>query len=143
MAPPWRTFGQTVTGLMDRLAAGGVLATDRVTEAVHAITSREASASTAILDIAVGVPHARLQGLAEPAVALAASRAGLYEAVPTVLIQIVALVLSPPDANAEHLELLASVATLRRSRTVRADLLRTTDAATATALLQRHGRASP
>ena len=38
---------------------------------------------------------------------------GLYEAVPTVSIHIVALVLSPAMANADHLGVLASMATLR------------------------------
>jgi len=114
VASPWRTFTETITGLVEMLSAAGALPADSEAAAISAVTSREASASTALLDINAGVPHARLAGLARPALALAVSSSGLYEAVPTVPIQIVALVLSPPEATAAHLRVVAGIATLLR-----------------------------
>jgi mannitol/fructose-specific phosphotransferase system IIA component (Ntr-type) len=143
IAPPWRTFADTITGLVATLAAANALPRDSEAIAVTAITEREASASTALLDIHAGVPHARLAGLTEPAVALAVSTPGLYEAVPTVLIQIVALVLSPPAATAAHLRVVAGIATLLRSPELRAALLGARNGGEALAALRRHARATP
>ena len=49
--------------------------------------ARERKASTAVLEIGVGVPHARLAGLRDTVVALGLSRAGLYEPVPTMVVR--------------------------------------------------------
>src|SRR5262249_55728084 len=117
------TSTETTPGLAGPPAAPRARPPDREATAVSAIAARETSASTALLDIHAGVPHARLAGLREPAVALAVSTPGLYEAVPTVPIQIVALVLSPPAATAAHLRLLAGIPTLPRSPELRAALL--------------------
>src|SRR5213079_3392907 len=99
VAPPWRTFEETIAGLVAVLAAAR--------SAIQAVTAREAASSTALLDIHASVPHARLPGITQPVSALATSPHGLYEAVPTVPIQVVALVLSPPTATAQHLTILA------------------------------------
>jgi nitrogen PTS system EIIA component len=107
------------------------------------VLAREAVASTALLDIGAGVPHARLEGLPGGLVALAVSAPGLYEAVPTVPIQLVALVLSPPDSLTEHLELLAGVAMLLRSGELRNRLLAAPDAGTALRALRDHARTQP
>jgi mannitol/fructose-specific phosphotransferase system IIA component (Ntr-type) len=143
VAPPWRTFGDTITGLAGTLAAAGLLPAGSRLPAIDAVTAREADASTALLDIRAGVPHARLVGIARPIVALALSPHGLYEAVPTVPIQIVALVLSPPDSGAQHLKILSGIATLLRSTELRAALLAAPDGATALAALKRHARSMP
>ena len=135
MAAPWKTFDETITGMVALLSAARALPRGREALAVRAVTAREAMGSTAILDIGVGVPHARVEGIEMPAVALAVSTAGLYEPVPTVPIQIVALVLSPPVATADHLQILASAALLLRSVDVRAALLRAVDAAEVIAML--------
>ena len=87
IAPPWHTFEQTITGLVDTLATARVLPAAARSAAVEAILRREAEGSTALLDIATGVPHARLMGIGEALVALAVSAPGLYEAVPTVPIE--------------------------------------------------------
>jgi mannitol/fructose-specific phosphotransferase system IIA component (Ntr-type) len=142
IAPPWRTFGDTVGGLVDLFDAGALPSQARAA-AVAAVTAREEESSTALLDIAAGVPHARLAGLARPAVALALSRAGLYEAVPTVAVQIVALVLSPLDSGSEHLDILAGIATLLRSPRLRTDLLSAGDPRVALLALRRHARSVP
>lgn len=140
---PWRTFADTIAGLVGTLVAAGELPAARADDAVQAVTAREREASTALLDIHAGVPHARLDALAEPAVALAASAPGLYEAVPTVSIQIVALVLSPPQATTAHLETLAEIATLLRSAELRTALLTARDGDEALAALHRHARSTP
>jgi mannitol/fructose-specific phosphotransferase system IIA component (Ntr-type) len=136
VAPPWRTFDETVTGLVDLLVADGALPAARRAAAVAAVTAREAQASTALLDVGVGVPHARLAGLARAVVALAIGPTGLYEAVPAVPIYIVALVLSPPSAADEHLRLLAGIATRLRSSALRAALLRAPEPARVLAVLR-------
>lgn len=140
VAPPWTTFRETVSGLIAILQAHGALSATHATDAVRAVTSREADASTALLDIGVGIPHARVPGLDGVMTALALSSRGLYEAVPTVPIHIVALVLSPSVAAQEHLQLLANVAMSLRSSALRAALLRAPDGATAHDTLARHGR---
>jgi mannitol/fructose-specific phosphotransferase system IIA component (Ntr-type) len=143
IAPPWRTFSDTVTGLVGALADERQLPRGCTSAAVRAIEVREAEASTALLDISVGVPHARLPELSRSAVAVAASPPGLYEAVPMVSIQIVALVLSPRDNAADHLETLAGIATLLRSTDLRAALLRARDGSEALAALRAHARVMP
>ena len=143
VAPPWRTFGATVTGLVDSLVSAGTLDAEVRDDAVRAVMTREDESSTALLDIGVGVPHARLAGLRQAVVALAVSRAGLYEPVPTVPVATVALVLSPPSATADHLRILTDIATLLRSRELRAALLAAPDADAALAALGTHARAIP
>jgi mannitol/fructose-specific phosphotransferase system IIA component (Ntr-type) len=140
IAPPWRTFRETVSGLVEMLQAQGVLSATHAPDAVRAVTTREADASTALLDIGVGIPHARLPGLDGVMTALALSSRGLYEAVPMVTIHIVALVLSPAVAAQEHLQLLANVAMSLRSPELRAALLQAPDGAAALDALAKHTR---
>ena len=135
VAPPWTSFGETVGGLVQVLVDGGALPAVSAPEAVHAVSEREKLASTALLDIHAAVPHARLATLETTAVGLAIAGRGLYEAVPTVSIHIVALVLSPASANTDHLTVLASMATLLRSPDLRAALLAARDGGEAFGLL--------
>jgi mannitol/fructose-specific phosphotransferase system IIA component (Ntr-type) len=141
--PPWRTFRETIEGLVGMLVKAQALSGVEEADAVRAVSAREAESSTALLDIRAGVPHARLAGLTGAAISLAASAGGLYEAVPTVPIQIVALVLSPPAAVTDHLNLLAEVATLLRSPELRAALLAAADGDEALDALRRHARSMP
>jgi mannitol/fructose-specific phosphotransferase system IIA component (Ntr-type) len=141
--PPWSTFAETIEGLVAVLAHGGRLGDVAPAAAAEAIAAREAEASTALLDVGAGVPHARLPGLVTAASALAVAERGLYEAVPTVRIKIVALVLSPPAAAADHLAILAGVGTLLRSAALRGALLVAEDGAEALAALRRHARSTP
>jgi mannitol/fructose-specific phosphotransferase system IIA component (Ntr-type) len=140
VAPPWQTFADTIRGLVGALTDAGTVPATASADAIAAVAAREVEASTALLDIRAGVPHARLAGLTRPVVALAISPRGLYEAVPTVPIQIVALVLSPPAATTHHLNILAGIATLLRSPELRAALLAAPDGARALAALRRHAR---
>jgi len=138
VAPPWRTFEETIAGLVALLVGERLLPAAVEGAAFQAVTAREAASSTALLDIHAGVPHARLPGIKQPVAALATSRHGLYEAVPTVPIQVVALVLSPPAATAQHLTILAGIATLLRSPELRAGLLGARDAHEALRILRAY-----
>src|ERR1044071_3782045 len=73
IAPPWTTFRETVSGLVGTLREHGALSATYASDAVRAVTSREAAASTALLDIGVGIPHARVAGLDGVMTALALS----------------------------------------------------------------------
>jgi nitrogen PTS system EIIA component len=141
--PSWRTFGETIAGLVGVLVETHALKADTAALAQQAVQAREAESSTALLDIHAGVPHARMRGLRQSIVALGVSNRGLYEAVPTVPIQIVALVLSSPDASDDHLQILAGIATLLRSAELRSALLAARDGDEALAALVRHARPMP
>jgi mannitol/fructose-specific phosphotransferase system IIA component (Ntr-type) len=143
ITPGWRGFNATVDGLLGRLAGAGLISAAATEAAGAAIRTREHEASTAILEIGVGVPHARIDTITEPVVGLAVSAAGLYEAAPTVPIRIVALVLSPARALEEHLRTLADIATLLHSAELRTLLLRAGDAPAALATLMRFARGLP
>ena len=142
IAPPWQGFKQTVRGLVGLAVKASRVASAQEDEAVRRVLAREAEGSTAMLEIGVGVPHARLTALRGTVVVIGASRAGLYEAVPQVDVHIVSLVLSPPGAD-EHLQTLAGIATLLRSPELRSALLEAPDPATAFAALERHARSAP
>jgi Na+:H+ antiporter len=141
--PAWHTFAETIDGLVGALVEGRALKPDAAPAARQAVEAREAESSTALLDIHAGVPHARIGGLRKSIVALGVSSRGLYEAVPTVPIQIVALVLSSLDANDDHLQILAGIATLLRSAELRNALIAARGGAEALAALVRHARPMP
>lgn len=141
VSPSWSSFGDTIRGLTDLLVATGAVAAERAGTTVQAVIARETEASTALLEIGVAVPHARLHDLAAPAVAVGISARGLYEPVPTVPMRIVVLAVSPVSATEEHLHLLARAATLLRSAELRAALLRAADPSAALSVLRAHARA--
>lgn len=143
IAPAWHGFGATVDGLLDHLAAASLLSPAARAEAGSAVRAREHEGSTAVLDVGIGVPHARIAMIDAPVVGLAVSSTGLYEAAPTVPIRIVALVLSPLAALDDHLRTLADIATTLRSAELRTLLLRATDAPTALDVLRRFTRGLP
>jgi len=139
IAPPWRTFAETTAGLVERMVGTGLLPADRQGDVCAAIARREAEGSTAVLEIGIGLPHARVAGLTGPLAALALAPGGLYEAVPMVRIRIVALLVSSASATEAHLKLLAGVATTLRSPLLRATLLEAPTPAAALAVLRQHG----
>ncbi|MCW5891865.1 MAG: PTS sugar transporter subunit IIA [bacterium] len=141
--PPWRSFQDTVAGLVDVLVRAGSLPAAAAPDAVRAVLAREREASTAVLDVGVAVPHARLAGLAAPMIAMAVASRGLYEAVPTVPIRVVAMVLSPPAALDDHLRILGGLATLLRSPELRGELQASGSAERALTALGRHARSAP
>jgi mannitol/fructose-specific phosphotransferase system IIA component (Ntr-type) len=121
--PTWRSFEETITGLVDRLVVAGRLPQALAARAVQRICEREAAASTAMVDIGVSIPHARLDGVA-----------GIVgDHLP---ISIVALVLSAPNLTGEHLNFLSALSLLLQSSRVREALRAATTPATVLRLVQ-------
>lgn len=136
LRPPCGTFEDAVRALVDTLIANRRLAAALRERAVRAVCDREAVASTAIVEIGVSVPHARLDGVAGVIAALAASPTALYYAMADVPISVMVLVFSAPDLIGEHLNTLAGVSLLLQSATVRRNLGHAEDAATALRILR-------
>jgi mannitol/fructose-specific phosphotransferase system IIA component (Ntr-type) len=118
----WGTFDETVTGLVSHLVATGVLARSLMDVAVARIFEREAIASTAMVDIGVSIPHARLDGITGIIAALAVSPRGVYQVTTGLPISIVVLVLSSPQLTGEHLTFLSAVSMLLQSDRIRTQL---------------------
>ncbi len=113
--PEWDDFAATVSGLVDRLVSCGQLPPDLAAEAVRRIHEREAVASTAMVDIGVSIPHARLDGIKGIVAAMAVSPRAVYQVGDGLPISIVVLVLSSPAFAGEHLNFLASLSMLLQS----------------------------
>jgi PTS system fructose-specific IIC component len=117
--PTWQTFADAVAGLVDRLVASGRLPEDLAPVAVAGIHEREAMASTAMVDIGVSIPHARLEGISGVLAAIAVSPHAVYQVAVGLPISIVALVLSSPSLSGEHLNFLSSLSLLLQSARIR------------------------
>lgn len=113
--PEWDDFGATVSGLVDRLVAAGRLPSHLAAEAVRRIHEREAMASTAMVDIGVSIPHARLEGIDGIIAAMAVAPDAVYQVGNGLPISIIVLVLSSPALVGEHLTFLASLSMLLQS----------------------------
>jgi mannitol/fructose-specific phosphotransferase system IIA component (Ntr-type) len=136
LRPPVGTFEDAVRGLVDTLIASQCLPTALRDRAVRAVCAREAVASTAIVEIGVAVPHARLAGVAGVIAALAASPTALYYATADVPISIMVLVFSDPNLVGEHLNVLAGVSMLLQSTPLRRRLEAAADSTAALAILR-------
>ena len=130
------SFEEAIRALVDTLIDHQRLPAALRERAVRAVCDREAVASTAIVEIGVSVPHARLAGVVGVVAGLAASPTALYHATPGVPISIMVLVLSAPELIGEHLQTLASVSLLLQSETLRRGLGQATDVAAALRILQ-------
>lgn len=115
----WASFEATVGALVDRLVELGELPPALRDRAVSSVLERESMASTAMVDIGVSMPHARIEGLSSPVVTIAASPRFVYERAAGLPISIVALLLSPPAQAGEHLRHLAAIAMLLQSERTR------------------------
>jgi mannitol/fructose-specific phosphotransferase system IIA component (Ntr-type) len=131
LRPPCRTFEEAVGALVDALIANRRMPGPMREAAIRAVCDREAVASTAIVEIGVAVPHARLDGIIGVMAALAVSPNGVYQAMTGVPISIVALVFSAPDMIGEHLNSLAGVSMLLQSAALRRALEQAPDLPTA------------
>ena len=120
--PAWQTFEEAVSGLVDELVAARRLPTSLRMTAAQRIREREAIANTAMVDIGVSIPHARLEGIAGIIAGLAVSPTMVYQVADRLPISIVALVLSPPSLTGEHLDFLSSLSMLLQSGRNRAAL---------------------
>jgi mannitol/fructose-specific phosphotransferase system IIA component (Ntr-type) len=120
--PAWRSFAETIEGLVDHLVSAGRLPRDLAASAVAHICQREEMASTAMVDIGVSIPHARLEGINGIVAALAVSPGAVYQVADGVPISIVALVLSSPALTGEHLNFLSALSMLLQSARMREQL---------------------
>ena len=113
--PEWDGFTATVSGLVERLVSSGSLPSHLAAAAVRRIHEREAVATTAMVDIGVSIPHARLDGISSIVAAMAVSPRAVYQVGDGLPISIVVLVLSSPTLVGEHLNFLASLSMLLQS----------------------------
>lgn len=134
--PAWGSFDDTIAGLVNQLVAAGQLPRQLGPVAATRIREREAMASTAMVDIGVSIPHARLDGVSGIVAAIAVSPQAVYQVADGLPISIVALVLSSPSLSGEHLNFLSALSMLLQSARFR-DRLR--HAATPDEVLQLIG----
>ena len=125
--------------LVDNLVERELLSPSLRDPAVTAICERELLASTAIVEIGVSIPHARVDGVQGVIGALAASPRAVYYAMAGVPISIVSVILSAPNSSGEHLNVLASLSMLLQSQSVRRGIEQAADAAAALAVLRAQG----
>ena len=136
LGPPCGTFEAAIGTLVDALIASNHLPSAMREPAIRAVCDREAMASTAIVEIGVSVPHARMAGVNGVIAALAATPTALYYATAGVPISIMVLVFSAPDMVGEHLNTLASISLLLQSPTLRRNVEHAADPAAALRILR-------
>jgi two-component system sensor histidine kinase KdpD len=105
-------------------------------DALERIAAREAQGST-FLNEGVALPHARIDSIDEPEVAIALTRGGMLDVPTAKPIEIVFLLLSPAKGANVHLQLLAAAARLFQNRGLRHQLMETHDPESAAALLSQ------
>jgi mannitol/fructose-specific phosphotransferase system IIA component (Ntr-type) len=97
-------------------------------EVVEALIEREDLGSTSVGD-GFAIPHCKTQGLRQIAVALAKLRNGVdFGGTGHDPVQVLFVVLSPPDQPAAHLQVLSQIARVLKRRELRAELLSVADA---------------
>ena len=106
------TLEQAVVAMVDELANKGVISSKDIPEVLSELERREKLSATAI-GHSLAVPHAYLDRIEKPMIAIArlqhAINAGAPDGSPT---QFIFLLLGPNDATAEHLDTLAHIARL-------------------------------
>jgi mannitol/fructose-specific phosphotransferase system IIA component (Ntr-type) len=112
-------LGETISRLVGLLVTAGRIPAELAPEAARLIQEREAVASTAMVDIGVSIPHARLEGITGIVAAMAVSPRAVYDVGDRLPISIVVLVLSSPALAGEHLGFLARLSMLLQSARVR------------------------
>ena len=120
--PAWTTFEETVAGLVAQLISATQLPDTLAEAAVRRVCEREAMASTAMVDIGVSIPHARLDGITGIVTAMAVSNGAVYQVADGAPISIVLLVLSSPALSGEHLTFLSAASMLLQPERVRTEL---------------------
>lgn len=106
---------------MARAITGGDAATaDAITSKLQ---EREASGST-FLNEGVALPHARIEGLDSPVVAVGITKEGVLDAPTEQPIEVVFMLLSPATGPASHLQLLAKAGRMLQSRELRRRLIK-------------------
>ena len=135
MRPACTSFDEAVRGLVDVLIANQCLPEGLREPATRAVIERESMQSTAIVEIGVAVPHARVEGIEGVVAAMAASPTAVYYAMTGVPISIVVVVLSAPELVGDHLDTLAGVSMLLQSADTRRGLEHAADPGSAVRVL--------
>ncbi len=118
----------------DLRAAGAVR---DVEEPLRRLVEREAVATTA-LGGGIALPHARTAGCAEPRLAVARlSPAVDFGATDGIAVDLVFVLLGPPEAPGEHVRLLARIARLAQRKTALAELRGAPDEGSFRSILDR------
>jgi PTS system nitrogen regulatory IIA component len=120
--PAWGSFDDAIAGLVEQVVAGDRLPATLAAQAVQRIREREVMASTAMVDIGISIPHARLAGIDGVAAAIAVSPTAVYQLADGLPISIVVLVLSSPSLTGEHLNFLSTLSMLLQSAHIREQL---------------------
>jgi mannitol/fructose-specific phosphotransferase system IIA component (Ntr-type) len=134
--PPWATFEQAVEGLVASLVENAQLRPTLAEAAIRAVCERERLASTAIVEIGVSIPHARIEGVDGLVAAIAGSPTAVYYHMQRVPITLMALVLSAPNRAGEHLNFLSKLSMLLQSESLRFALCHAANRAAALAVLR-------
>lgn len=87
-------------------------------ELLGKLMEREQQGST-FLNEGVALPHARIEGMSKPWVAVGLSHAGILDAYTEAPVEIVFLLLSPKEENRSHLQLLAVAGRMMLNRALR------------------------
>ncbi len=93
---------------------------------VARLMDREKAGST-FLNEGVALPHARIEGLSSPQLALAVTREGVLDVPTEIPVEVVFMLLSPAEGADSHLKLLAKAARMLQSRELRRRLARLND----------------
>jgi mannitol/fructose-specific phosphotransferase system IIA component (Ntr-type) len=139
--PAWESFDETIAGLVHQLVVSTRLPSHLADLAIARIREREAVASTAMVDIGVSIPHARLEGVTGLVAAIAVSPHAVYEVGAGLPISIVALVLSSPTLTGEHLNFLSTLSLLLQSARTRERLRNAATAADVLHLIRSNEQA--
>ncbi|MBI4516973.1 MAG: PTS sugar transporter subunit IIA [Deltaproteobacteria bacterium] len=121
---PFSTFEDAVEGLIEELVLAEQLPVELGGPALRAVLDRESMGSTALVEIGVSIPHARLEGVAGIIAAVAVSSSAVYYAIADVPVNIMVLVLSSPALSGEHLNFLSLLSLLLQSDATRYTLQR-------------------
>lgn len=135
LRPACASFEEAIGDLVDLLIANQCLPAALREPATRAVVERESVQSTAIVEIGVAVPHARVEGVAGVVAAMAASPTAVYYAMAGVPISIVVVVLSAPELVGDHLDTLAGVSMLLQSADTRRGLEHAADPGSAVRVL--------
>lgn len=99
-----------------------------VDEVVEALIERESLGSTSVGE-GFAIPHCKIQGLPQIAIALARLKAGVaFGSSDQDLVSFFFVVLSPPDQPAAHLQVLSQIARVLKRKDLRAELMSATSA---------------
>lgn len=102
-----------ITAMTERLAEGHDLANRGAI--VKAIFDREKKASTVVSE-GVAIPHARLDGIAHPYIAVATSAEGIAFSPGEAKVRLIFLVLAPRQLPGLYLQILSSIAAVLKDR---------------------------